>query len=250
MIPREVRLLMKKEWRQLRASKQAMATSIVMPFMFLFLVPQVLVLASRATRDAPIDHPPGPDAFGVLADIGHDPSRAAVVMLPFFLGIAGLTLPTILAIYSVVSERETRTFELMVALPVRVSWVLAAKLLTVVSFTLSISLPLFLVVSIELLVLELGTLAEVLALLAQLCAAVAAGAGGALVIGFHSHDFRTAQNVSGAVIAPSIFLSMPIIGLVTGTVARPLVLTAVYALVATLLVLHASRQATFERLMR
>jgi ABC-2 type transport system permease protein len=250
MIPREVRLLMKKEWRQLRASKQAMATSVVMPFLFLILVPQVLVFASRATRNAPIDHPAGPDAFGVVADVGHDPSRLVVAMLPLFLGIAGLTLPTVLAIYSVVSERESRTFELMVALPVRVSWVLAAKLLTVVSFTLAVSLPLLLALSIELLVFDLASIVEVLALHLQLCAAVAAGAGGALVIGFHARDFRAAQNVSGAVIAPSIFLSIPIIGLVTGTVARPLVLTAVYGLVATLFVLHASRQATFERLLR
>lgn len=250
MIPTEVKLLMKKEWRQLRTSKQALATSILMPFLFLFVLPQVFVFASHAARDTP----PDPDAryltMGLLGDVAHDPSRLAIYILPLFCGLAGLTVPTILAIHAVVSERESRTFELLIALPVRVGWVLQAKLLTILAFTITLCGSFLSVSAVEMLVFDIATPLEVLALFVELFAAITAGAAGALVVGFHSHDFRTAQNVSGAVIAPMVFLSIAVSMLVGGGAARPLALAVVFGTIAAMFAAHAARQTTFEKLLR
>lgn len=250
MIASEVKLLMRKEWRQLRTSKQAMATSVLMPFLFLLVLPQVFVFASQAAIEHPPSRPPPDGLVGLLGDVTHDPTRIAISFLPLFCGLAGLTVPTILAIHAVVSERESRTFELLLALPVRVSWVLEAKLLTILSFTTTLCGALLSVSAIEMLVLGIATPLEVLALYLELVAAIGAGAAGALVVGFHSHDFRTAQNVSGAVIAPMVLVSIAVSMLVGGGAARPLALAVLYGALAAGFALHAARQRTFEKLLR
>lgn len=251
MIPHEVKLLARKEWRQLRASGQAMATSVILPVLFLGLLPQLLVFASVASRGRPPDRPlPTEMAIGFVGDIGHDPSRLAITMLPLFLGLAGLTVPTLLAIHAVVSERESRTLELMIALPIRVGHLLAAKLLTVLLFALAVCGTLLSVTSVELLVLDLATPLEVLGLYAELTAAIAAGSAGAIAIGFQAHDFRTAQNVSGAVVAPMILVSIAVAMLTGGGAARPFMLACFYGLIALVLAAHALRRATYEKLLR
>lgn len=249
VVSREVGLLVRKEWRQLRANRQVVLTSMIVPVMFLFALPQLFIYGALRMPTHP-DHPPPEGMPGLAGDIGADPSRLAITLLPLFVGLAGLIVPTVLAIHAVISERESRTLELMIALPVRVTQVLRAKLLAVVSFTFAVCAIALTVDSIELLAFGLASPLDVLALYVELAAAVCAGASGALVVGLHARDFRTAQNVTGAVIVPLVIGSIVVANLAGGSWGRPLAMAIAYATTSLLLVAHASRQTTFEQLLR
>lgn len=246
MISREVRLLFFKELRQLRANRLAMTTSAIPPVIFLMLLPSLIATLSSGAHGGG----PPPIDLGLLGDIGRDPARVPVYLLPLFCGIAGTIVPVMLAIHAVVSERESRTLELMMALPVRLSQVLTAKVLAVMAFTAAMS-GTALLVPIALLAID-GRIAvlEVVAIYLELFAAMAAGAASALVIGFHAKDFRTAQNVTPAYVVPFILLTVVLSLFVGGSVTRPLALAGFYALWAAITAAHAARQNSFEQLLR
>lgn len=247
MIPREVRILFRKEWRQLLANRTAIATSFIPQVLFLLVVPHVLLSAASAARTP--SRPP-PIDLGMIGDVGADPTRAPLFLMPLFVAIAGITVPMMLAIHALVSERETRTLDLLVILPVRLSHVLQAKALAVLAMASGVSSVLLTLIAAELLVLGLAGPLEVLALYLELFAAIAAGTMGALTIGFHAPDFRTAQNVSAAYILPMIFAGVLLSALTGGGLGRPLAIAGFYALWAASLTAHAARQRSFEQLFR
>lgn len=247
MIAREVRLLMKKEWAQLRANRTALSTSLMPPILFLALIPNMLV-ATMTT--SPIEGGPPPLDLGLIGDAAHDPARLPIFILPLFVGLAGITVPIVLATHSVVGERETRTFEMLIALPVRLGHVLQAKLLTVAGFTGAVSAGFLTITVLHLALRGMASVLEVLALYLELFAAIAAGSASALMVGFLSKDFRTAQNVSAAYVIPVLFASITLSLLVGGGAIRPLVLACAYGLWAAMLAAHAARQNSFEQLMR
>ncbi len=250
MIPREIRLLMKKEWRQLRANRVALGTSLIPPTLFLVLLPSFLISATAAAgpgtggrRGPPID-------LGLIGDLGRDPGRVPIYLLPFFAGMAGTILPVMLAVHAVITERETRTFELLVALPVRLFDVLAAKMLTVMLFSSVVAGTALAVPLLQLAFRGSISLPEVLALYFELFCAMAAGTTSALMVAFHARDFRTAQNVTGIYVVPFVMITVVVALVVGGSVSRPLVLGAVYALLSAVLLAHAARQSAYEKLLR
>lgn len=249
LVSREVGLLVRKEWRQLRANRQVVLTSMIIPVLFLLVVPQLFVYGALR-MPARADHPAPEGLPGFAGDITADPSSVAITLLPLFVGLAGLIVPIVLAIHAVISERESRTLELMIALPVRVEQVLRAKLLSVISFTCAVCGAALLVVAIELLVFGLASVVEVLALYVELVTASCAGTSAALVVGLMARDFRTSQNVAAPVVLPLVIGSILVANLVGGGWGRPLAMAAAYATVALLLTAHASRQTTFEQLLR
>lgn len=248
MLPREIRLLLIKEVRQLRANRLALGTSFIPPVLFLLIIPGVMI-AAAAHPPPTVDHPPAL-AVGLVGDLVTDPRRIPIYMMPIFCGLSGALLPIMLAIHAVVSERETRTFELLVALPVRLAHVLAAKVLAVLAITSGMAGLALSVTAFRLWRADLATPLEIVALYVELFAAMAAGTMSALMVGFHARDFRTAQNVSTGYVIPVILVTMLVGFAVGGGVARPLVLSALYALWTAGLAAHAARQSSFEQLLR
>lgn len=247
MIAREVRLLFRKEVRQVVANRTAFVTSFIPQVLFLLVIPQLLIGATqRAARPGtapPID-------LGLIGDVGANPQRLAISILPLFISVAGITAPLMLAVHSLVSERETRTLDLMMSLPIRVSHLLQAKALAVTSLAYGIACLFLSVTGVELVVLGLASPLEALALFVELAATVACGTVTALAVGFHAPDFRTAQNVTPAYILPALFAGIVLSMLVGGGATRPLTLAGFYALWAAVLVTHAARQRSFEQLLR
>lgn len=252
MISREVRVLMRKEWRQLLRSRSAVLTAVFFPLLFLLIIPGFQMVAFSAMGGQAInDLPQGVPLPSNVAAISDDPrALLRVLMLPLFVMLTGLVVPSISAIYTLISERENRTIELLVALPVRVSQILLAKLLVIVLLAGTISLTLFVIDAVLILALGIATIGYVLALLLLLICTLAYSTAGALLISLLARDFRTANNISGILIGPVILISMPILLFVPGTILAVLSLTSLYALAALAITLISLRVVTFERLLR
>jgi ABC-2 type transport system permease protein len=239
-------VLVGKELRQVRRSRGAMATATLMPFLLMTVMPLLQVYGVRASGMGGQPSPTGWVPPG-LAEIGDDPARAMVrVMLPMFLVISGLMVPSVAATYTIVAEREKRSIELLMALPARVRDVLLAKLLAMLVLAAAVVLPLFAVDAAVLLWLGLADLSWLAVQLLLLLAALACSVGVALLLALLARDFRTANNLNGAFMGPTIVATMAILFLVPSPLSY-LILGAALLALAVGTVQVGLRWITFER---
>jgi ABC-type Na+ efflux pump permease subunit len=167
-------------------------------------------------------------------------------VFPLFVTLSGLVVPSVTAIYIIVSEREKRSLELVMALPVRVRDILAAKLAAVVLFSVAVLVPLYLVDAAVLLGLGVASLGYVILLFLVLLASLLCSVGIALLLALLARDFRTAQNINGMLEFPIILMAVVILAGVGGS-ARLWLLTGILLLLAGASALTALRWLTFER---
>ena len=243
----QLRILLAKELRQVRRSKGALASATILPLLLMTVMPlmQLLslrdpVLASTLKQSSASVPPP-------MAQFADDPPQFFVhVMLPMLLVLGGLIVPSVSATYTIVAEREKRSLELLMALPARVSDILLAKLLAMLVLALSVVLPLFTVDMLALLALGLVAAMDVVILLALLLCALACSVAVALLLALLARDFRTANNLNGAMLGPVI---LAVLGLLFG-LPTPLsyVLLGALLLAAAVAALQIGlRWLTFER---
>jgi ABC-2 type transport system permease protein len=182
-----------------------------------------------------------------MAELVSDPVQLLVhLMLPMFIVLGGLIVPSVSATYTVVAEREKRSIELLMALPIRVGDILVAKLLATLVLAACVVLPLFAIDMVVLLVLGLVDAVDVAMMLLLLLAAVACSVGVALLLALLARDFRTANNLNGAFIGPVIVVVLAMLFLVP----RPLsfvILASLLVALAAGAVLIGLRWLTFER---
>lgn len=247
MIDREVRILFRKEWQQLLSGKSALATGAILPVLLLGLLPFVLGTASRTP---PHGRPVDPSMqFGLLGDLSQDPRHIAGSILPLFVAVVGMILPTMMASYLLITERERRTLELLVALPVRIEQVLLAKLLATLAASSMMSVPMLLIDIVALPLMGAASVEQVAALPVLLVAALTLSTSIALLMSLLAKDFRTANNIGGALLAPAVVFAMLGGFLLPGGIARPLGIALVYAIVAFFVMRYALKTVTFERLL-
>lgn len=253
MIAREVRILMAKEWRHLLRSRGAMLTALFLPVLFLLIIPgtQMLALSAGAEIDTSTSLPANASLPPGLAAIEDDP-RAVMraLLLPLFVTIGGLMVPSITAIYTMIAERENRTIELLVALPVRIGQILLAKLLVIVLLSGGVTFTLFLIDAVLIIGLGIGSIGYVLSLLLLLITALAYSTASALLLSLLARDFRTANNLSGALLVPTIFICTGVLLFVPSGGFQILLLAGIFVLAAAIATLVALRVVTFERLLR
>lgn len=252
MLEREVRILVRKEWRQLLRSRGALASAIVLPVLLLLIIPAAQMIGLTAAPVGSLNQlpsnvplPPG------LAGLNNDP-RAVLraLLLPLFITLGGQIVPGVTANYTMLAERENRTIELLVALPVRIGQILLAKLLVLLILASGVTLTLFAINAVLIVVLEIGSIAYVAALLLLLICALAYATASALLVSLLARDFRTANNITGILVVPSIFISLGVMLFMPSPTFGVLVLAALNALAAVAVMLIALRVVTFERLLR
>jgi ABC-2 type transport system permease protein len=251
IIDREVRVLFGKEWRQLVSARSALATGAILPIMMLGFVPGVMSLAARAPAHAAHPDRPLDPSFqiGLLGDLSQDPRHLAGSMMPIFVAIVGMVLPTMMASYLLITERERRTLELLVALPVRIEQVMVAKLLATLAASCAMSVPMLIADMIWLPLAGAASVEQVAGLPVLLVAGLTLSTSIALLMSLLAKDFRTANNIGGAMLAPTIILTLIGGMLMPGGVARPLGISLVYFAVAFFVMRHALKTVTFERLL-
>jgi len=154
--------------------------------------------------------------------------------------------PSLSATYTVVAEREKRSLDLLMALPVSVTDILLAKLLAMLVLASVVVLPLFAIDMAVLVALGLTSALNILLLLILLLAALGCSVGVALLLALLARDFRTANNLNGAFLGPLIVATLAIMFLLTGPV-RYLALTVLLVGVGLIAVLAGLRWLTFER---
>jgi ABC-type transport system involved in multi-copper enzyme maturation permease subunit len=243
---REVRILLKKEWRQLTANRGAMAGAFLVPVFALGVLPLFLMLS---VRNAPPSKMPAGGSIGLFAEVGHDPTRLPVALLPMLVSFVGVILPTMLVTYLVISERETRTLELLVALPVRIDQLLRAKLLAVIIATSSATVPLVAIDCVVAVASGLGTVSDVLGLPFLLVCVLGFSTSAALLVALLARDWRTANSVAGFFMVPALLLTMAGTAVLPGGWVRPVVIGIAFAVAGLVIARVALRSVTFERLM-
>lgn len=253
MLDREVRILIRKEWRQLLRSRGALASALLLPVLMLLVLPvgQILAFLNMPDSGQPLANiPPGTPLPSDLAAIGDDPlALLRMLILPLFVTLGGLLVPSTMATYTMIAERENRTLELLVALPVRVGQILLAKLLVILMVATSVTCTLFAIDALLIVTLGVGSLAFVAALLLLLMGALAYSTASALLISLLARDFRTANNLNGALMVPTLFLSVGGLLLLPGSLLSLLALALIFGLAAVAATFVALRVITFERLL-
>jgi len=244
---REIQILVRKEMQQLVGSRGAMWTALLLPIMFLVLVPAPYLFLASAL-------PVGTVELGSAVPFGaavNEPNAVLrMLILPLCMLAGGLLVPSSTATYTLIAEREQRTLELLVGLPVRIGQVLLAKLLVVASVTIGVCFALFALDASLIMSLGVAGAGYVAALGTLLLAALVYATSSALLIALLARDLRTANHLATAFLLPTILLGAAVLVLVPGEYAGLLVLAGLLALGAAMALWVALRVVTFERLLR
>ena len=246
---RELRALFAKEWRQLVRSKGAMASSLLLPLLIMVVIPAAqMITVSKGTGG--INVPPGTTLPPALAMLATDPKAMPRLMLVLMVGLGGLLVPSLAASYTIVAERETRTLELLVALPVRIADVLWAKLLALLALATLVTFVLLGIDSALVLAYGIAGPLYLLSLAAVLVTSLALSCASALLVSLLAKDFRTANNLNGVVFGPLILISGGVLLALPSATLGALTLAGIYGALALGCALVAVRVVTFERLLR
>lgn len=243
MSDRSIQILLGKELRQLSRSRGALLSATLLPVLLLVVVP---ISQLVALRNVPLDIPalPGGGPPGLQSLRGTD--VFVQLLYPLFATICGMIVPSLAASYTIVTERERRTLELLVALPVRLSRILVAKLLSILILGTVVTVPLFAVTAALVVILGVASLADMAAVLVPLAAAVVCSTCLSLLLTLLARDFRTANNVNGILFFPVLIVAAGILVSVGG-IARLLILAAALLAIGGAAILVGARWITFER---
>jgi ABC-2 type transport system permease protein len=216
----EARLLWGKEVEQLTRSWIAMLSSLVVPVAMVVLGPVAAILAS-ATRSFYTTVVPPEEATHLAGfrTIHGAEDYFLYILLPVLFVLAALLTPVLTAINSLIAEREDRSLELLMALPVVVNDVVTAKLAANVSIALATILPMFAVDAVVLKIVSQVDWAFLVWAAILLCGAVAASVGASVLLALTSRDLRTALSNSALMLAVPLSLTGLCVSLVPG-VAR------------------------------
>jgi ABC-type Na+ efflux pump permease subunit len=225
---RQVRVLLRKELRQFLRSRTAVLTSLALPSLIMVVAPVVQLVAAGLSGPSQLS-----DLFLYFA-------------FPWFFVLGGLMTPALAASHTVISERERRSIELLVALPVSVTDILTAKLAANLLVAGTTLLPLFVVDAVAVLRLTSAGVLYVLAALLLVLSSGTASIGISLLLALVARDFRTANNLNGLFVVPTMVMTGLCVTLVPG-LWRFVVLSALMLALGALAYVIATRWLTFER---
>jgi ABC-2 type transport system permease protein len=242
----EVRVLVGKEIRQLLRSRGALTTSLILPVLFLVVVPALEYFSfgsgSRAGRGGGTLSAVSPPGLTGLKPVG----VVTYYLVPMFTALAGVLMPSVTAIYTIVQERERKTVELLVALPVRLTDIIYAKLAATLLIALAVMLPLITVQAVGALVLGAAGPAWVAGELLLLACAIACSICVSFVLALLARDFRTSQQINGFLLMPILVLVNAVLLVLPPAIKVP-VLAVLLLLAGALALTVAVRRLTFER---
>lgn len=230
-LPREqLAALLRKEWRQARRHRGVWISGAIAPVLVLIVVAvPVIFLDSIIPRSAA----PALNLRVLRLMTSGDPLLEWVV--PVLVTLAGLLVPPVNAVNTILSERERRTNALIASLPFDDRAVLLAKVLVVLGVALAQTVPLVLVDGATAVALGVGDVAYASSLALLAIAATFCGTGVAVAVAVVSDDARTATNLVGLLSAAILVSSAVLLVAVerpakVAVVAAGLVLAALFAL--------------------
>ena len=243
MLRREIWLLVMKELRQLTRNRNAAISAVLMPLIFLIVVPLIQISAAGS-------EPSGSGIRGTplagLNSIANTDQVFLYLVFPLFYTLCGLLTPGISATYTIVAEREQHTVELLMALPVTVRQILIAKLTSNLVSAAAISLPFFAINAFMVQTRADAGAAYILSALVLLLCGLACSVGIGLLLALLARDVRTAGNLTPLWLFPTMALTGLVVVLVPG-LWRFYVLGAILLLGLGITLTICLRWLTFER---
>lgn len=237
-----LRALLQKETRQITRSRRTVVAALAVPILMLVVVTLGDIVALRIGFGS---HPL------YLLSSARSVSPETLLRhfsLPILVTISSLVTPSILMGDVLLGERERRTLELLVALPITALDVVLAKLVAVIGFAVAVTAPVFLLNVAIVSAFGYATASQEIALGALLLAAVFYSAGSGLLVALLAGEPRAANIVSGLVLGPIVPMEGLILAGISGESAIVLAFVAL-GLLAVLVLLWSLRSASFERLM-
>ncbi|GAC1325623.1 MAG: hypothetical protein NVS2B16_29770 [Chloroflexota bacterium] len=192
------RALFQKEVRQItRSKKTTIAAALVPALMLIFVTTGDIITLKLGFGSKPI----------YLLSPSHPVSGSYLLRhysLPVLITISALVTPSIVMADVLLGERERRTFDLLVALPISTLDMILAKLAAVLVFAIVVTVPLFVLNQAILAVFGYGSPPQTTALAGLLVAGIAYSSAGALLIALIAGEPRAANIVSGLVMGPVV----------------------------------------------
>jgi ABC-type transport system involved in multi-copper enzyme maturation permease subunit len=233
--------LFRKEARQIMRSKRTvLAAALVPALMLIFVTGGDIVTLRLGFGSKPI----------YLLSSSHAVSGTYLLRhftLPVLITISALVTPSIVMGDVLFGERERRTLDLLVGLPISALDVVLAKLAAVLLFALSVTIPLFAGNVIIVSTFGYGSVSQTIALCELMLAAISYSATSALIIALVAGEARAANIVSGLLLGPIVPLEGLILTSVKGDAA--ITISAAGLALLTCAALYRSIQLlSFERL--
>jgi ABC-type transport system involved in multi-copper enzyme maturation permease subunit len=236
-----IRCLFRKEIKQvMRSRKTIIAAAMVPALMLVFVTAGDILTLKLGFGKHPI----------YLLSSAHAVSGAFLLRnytLPVLVTISGMVTPSIVMGDLLWGERERRTMELLVALPITVMDMVLAKLAAVLLFAVTVTVPLFAVNVVIVSLTGYGSASQTMALVELMLAAIGYSAISALLITLLTGEARAANIVSGLILGPII----PVEGLILSGLhglAGILVCASALAAVGAIFLLWSTRLLSWERL--
>jgi ABC-type transport system involved in multi-copper enzyme maturation permease subunit len=236
-----LRTLFRKEARQITRSRKTVAAAALVPaLMLIFVTTGDIITLKLGFGKKPI----------YLLSSSHAVSGTFLLRhytLPILVSISALVTPSIVMGDVLFGERERRTLDLLVALPVSAFHVVLAKLLAVLLFAISVTVPLFALNVVIVHLFGYASFTQTVGLFEIMLCAICYSAASALVIAFVAGEARAANIVSGLLLGPIV----PLEGLILGGIKSEIALSicALLLLCLTAFCLTWSiRLLSFERL--
>jgi ABC-2 type transport system permease protein len=232
-------------------SRSALATATLLPALLLLFAPlaQMAVLSNVDQKGWVTVLPAGFRPPRGLVGLERDASVIVRFMMAALVSMGGLVVPAVAASYTMVSERESRTLELLAALPVRVRDVLAAKLAVIFGLSSTVTTLMLALDVAVLLRIAMASWGFALALFPLLLAALLYSTASALLISLLARDFRTANQLGGALLGPTTVIAVIVLAFGPPGAPSVLILAAVFLAAALGALYLACRVVTFERLL-
>ena len=207
MIPHEIQLLFWKEVRQLTRNTAAMLSSLFMPAVLVVLAPVLALLASRSEPYRTLQVPPLTASLPGFDLVRDGQGYFLYVTLPFLFVLAALLTPVLAAIHTLIVERERRSLELLMALPVVVGDILAAKLAAILATAVATIVPMFLVDAVVIVLLTGAGMSYVAGALFLLVTTLVASVSASLLMALMARDLRSATSLGGMLSVPPLVLT-------------------------------------------
>lgn len=233
--------LLRKESRQLlRSRKTAVAAAMVPALMLLFVACGDILTLKLGFGSHPI----------YLLSSSRQVSGPFLLRhytLPILVTISALVTPSIIMGDLLFGERERRTIELLVSLPISVYDVVLAKLLAVLAFAVSVTGPLFVLNVLIVSAVGYASTPQDISLAILLLSAILYSASSSLLVAVIAGEARAANIVSGLLLGPVV----PVEGLILaasksyGGIVFAAVALAFFGL---LTLIWSTRIVSFERL--
>lgn len=235
------RTLFRKEARQILRSRRTIVASMLVPaLMLVFVTGGDIVTLKLGFGSHPI----------YLLSSAHAVSGPYLLRhftLPVLVTISALVTPSIVMSDVLLGERERRTLDLLIGLPLSPRDIVLAKVMAVAAFATSVTAPLFAANALIVSAFGYSSPSQVTALAALLLAAIAFSVVSALLIALIAGEPRSANIVSGLILGPVVPLEGVILTAV-GTGTAITICAAVLALLTCVAVFFSQRLLSFERL--